>query len=304
MITRREILAYTTGMAASLPMQKLTDWLPADPKTAPLMIFEKVLQNLSPRDLAEAIVEIGADGIEVAIRPGGRIEPAAVHDTLPTLVNVLKQQNKKIFVATTNITSATPESRRLLQALVNQQITHYRMGYYRWDPKQNLQKNRTAVEGQLKELAQLNRELGITGLYQNHAGKKYIGATIIDMVLLLEKISGNEINLALDLRHLRAESGLSWPTLARLAKPHVGCLYIKDARWRGPKSQQLENVPLGSGFVDRDMFESVRKQCPSVPISLHVEYHGGKPLVYTELRQAIDSYRTDTQLLRQWMTST
>ena len=101
-----------------------------------------------------------------------------------------------------------------------------------------------------------------------------------------------------------AEAGLSWPTVLRLAAPRTGCLYIKDARWQGTRTNQLENVPLGKGFVDRDMFAAARTACPAVPVSLHVEYHGGKPLEGDALTQAIGSYQNDTRLLREWMSET
>lgn len=302
MITRREILAYGTAVASGLPFQNASTWLPLT-KPSPLMIFEKVLQNLSPKELAKTLVEIGADGVEVAIRPGGRIVPAEAEQKIPELVKALNQQDKKIFVATTNITSVTPESKQLLKILADHQIPQYRMGYYRWSKKRNWNQQWLDVEKQIGELADLNRELGITGLYQNHAGNKYYGALVYEMLSILSRIGVDEISLALDLRHLRAEAGLSWSTIAEVAANRIGCIYIKDARWQGPKSQQLENVPLGNGFVDREMFEQVRKRCPAAPISLHVEYHGGKPLQGPALQQAIESFRLDTKKLRHWMTS-
>lgn len=304
MITRRDILAYSSAMAASIPLQKVARMASANIQPSQLVVFEKVLQNLSPEQLADALVKMDADGIEVAIRPGGRIEPADAEKKIPQLVKALDQRGKKILIATTNITSVVPESTRLLEILADNQIPQYRMGYYRWNKKDSRQTQCNAFGEQLTELAVLNRKLGITGLYQNHAGDRYFGSLIWAMLVMLDDIPADQINLALDLRHLRAEAGLSWPTLVRNAANRIGCLYIKDARWKGPKTNQLENVPLGNGFVDRGMFEAVRKQCPSVPISLHVEYHGGKPLEGAALQQAIESYRRDIKRLRQWMAQT
>ena len=300
MITRRKILGYGTALATGLPFRSTSPWLPAI-KPPPLMIFEKVLQNLPPRALADALVEIGADGVEVAVRPGGRIAPVEARQRIPEIVKALSRQDKKLLVATTNITSVTSESRQLLKVLADHEIPHYRMGYYRWSKKRDWNQQRLAVEKQVTELADLNRELGITAIYQNHAGNKYYGALVYEMLSILSRIGVAEIGLALDLRHLRAEAGLSWSTLVEVAANRIGCIYVKDARWQGSKSQQLENVPLGNGFVDREMFEQVRRRCPAAPISLHVEYHGGKPLEGPALQQAIDSFRLDTQKLRQWM---
>ncbi|MCH2181890.1 MAG: sugar phosphate isomerase/epimerase [Mariniblastus sp.] len=304
MFTRRDILAAGSALAASLPLENLAGLTTQTVSPVPVILFEKVLQNLDPDQLSEALVEIDADGIEVAIRPGGRIEPADAAKKLPPLVQALERRGKKILLATTRITSVTPASTELLRVLADNQIPQYRMGYYRWKETDQWSQQRTIVQQQMQELAELNQKIGIRGLYQNHAGKRYYGALVYEILSIISKLDANQINLALDLRHLRAEAGLSWPTVLRLAAPRTGCLYIKDARWQGPRTDQLENVPLGTGFVDRAMFETARKACPSVPISLHVEYHGGKPLEGADLQQAIASYRKDTRLLRQWMAET
>ncbi len=303
MYTRRDILAAGTAMAASLPLRNVVKGT-TRAAPVPLILFEKVLQNLDAEQLAEALVKIDADGIEVAVRPGGRIEPGEAAKKLPPLIKALQQRGKKILLATTRITSATPESTDLLKVLADNQIPQYRMGYYRWNQTDAWSRQRDNVQQQIEELAELNQKIGIRGLYQNHAGKRYYGAMVHEMLSILSGISPDQINLALDLRHLRAEAGLSWPTVLRLAAPRTGCLYIKDARWQGTRTNQLENVPLGKGFVDRDMFAAARTACPAVPVSLHVEYHGGKPLEGDALTQAIGSYQNDTRLLREWMSET
>jgi len=66
------------------------------------------------------------------------------------------------------------------------------------------------------------------GLYQNHAGAKYVGATVWDLQSLIDEIPVAEIGFAFDIRHAVAEAGLAWPVSENVAAAHVGerCLHI------------------------------------------------------------------------------
>ena len=50
-------------------------------------IFSKHLQFLQGEALAKAVAEIGFDGIDLAVRPGGHIEPERVRRTADTVIH-------------------------------------------------------------------------------------------------------------------------------------------------------------------------------------------------------------------------
>ncbi len=74
--------------------------------------------------------------------------------------------------------------------------------------------------------------------------------------------------------------------------------YFKDFKWDGRK---LATVPLGEGQVDPAYGKMLMKTGYSGPISLHVEYLGGKatdPAVLKEFREA---HVRDLKTLQQWL---
>ena len=92
-----------------------------------------------------------------------------------------------------------------------------------------------------RDLAAMNKAIGIQGLYQNHSGGRYLGALAWDAAYMLDGIDPDVLGVALDLRHLRTDTGSSWKTAVQALRPHVRSIYVKDAIWSG-RSDKLENV--------------------------------------------------------------
>ena len=232
--------------------------------------FIKFVQSLSFRELAERIAELGFDGIEATVRPKGLIEPERASDELPELVEELHRCGLAIDVMTTNVVEALDVvSRNLLKTASELRVLRYRMGYFRYDMKRPLMPQLEPLQAQINELADVNRELGLTAVYQNHAGSGYVGSTIWDLQQLLQSVPSSDIGIAFDIRHATAEAGMSWPVLFRVAEPHLQAIYVKDFVWEGRRPR---NVPLGEGQVNPEFFRQLRKSPFSGPISLHVEY--------------------------------
>jgi sugar phosphate isomerase/epimerase len=150
-----------------------------------------------------------------------------------------------------------------------------------------------AIGPVLKELAALNRELGIQAVYQNHAGAENVGSTIWDIHSQLEDIPVDQIALAFDIRHATVEAGLSWPTVYNAMRPRIACVYVKDFDWAG---RRAENVPLGKGQVDRAFFNRLLADGFRGPISLHVEY-----LEDGSVEENLAALRRDFAVLRGWL---
>ena len=139
-------------------------------------------------------------------------------------------------------------------------------------------------------LAALNRELGLSAVYQNHAGANNVGASLWDLHLLLEEIPPQEVGIAFDIRHATVEGGLAWPVSWNVARPHLGAVYVKDFQW---VDRRPVNVPLGEGMVSPAFFKMLSAAEFDGPISLHVEYLG-----QAGLERNIEGLRTDLATLR------
>jgi hypothetical protein len=75
-------------------------------------------------------------------------------------------------------------------------------------------------------------------------------------------------------------------------------IYVKDFKW---EQRRGVNVPLGQGMVQKEVFQEAVKGIGPLPVSLHVEYFGGKPLDPAKLGPVMKAHQRDLQTLRGWM---
>jgi sugar phosphate isomerase/epimerase len=290
--SRRAVLQ--SGLAACVAPSSLASHVPnasQQDSGNSICAFIKFVQELSFEQLAEQIAAAGFSGIEATVRKGGQIEPEHAATKLPQLVEALRKHGLDITVMATNVLHADdPTSVELLKTASRLGIRRYRMGYHRYDLRRPVVPQLAEFKPEIDQLAALNRELGITAVYQNHAGTRYVGATIWDLQRLLADVDPQEIGIAFDIRHATAESGVSWPVLFNVAQPHMQAVYVKDFVWQQRKPQ---NVPLGEGQVDPAFFNQLRRSGFDGPISLHVEY---LPEAGTEAN--MQALRTDLEVLQ------
>lgn len=270
-LSRRQFLKGTvaaSAIAAAMP----TSVFASEQKTITYKFcaFEKPLQFLSYDELAELLAESGFNGVEATVRDGGHVLPERVDTDLPRFVDALKKRGLEMTVLTSGIDSvASPHAEKVLRTAAKLGVKRYRMNWYRYDLNQPILTQLDAIRPQLKSIAALNRELGLTAIYQNHAGDKMVGAALWDIYDLIKDFDPKDIALAYDIRHATVEGGLSWPIQFNLVKSHIGAVFVKDFVWEKAK---VKNVPLGQGSVDKKFFALLRESKFNGPISLHVEY--------------------------------
>ncbi len=302
-MNRREFLKHATvvsvATAVGAPLLRAQNAAQAG---EPIAIFEKVFEALDYRELADAVAKTGADGIEATIRPRGHIEPAAAAEEVPKMQAALREHGRRILIAATEIGRADePATEPLLRILKAQGITHYRMAHYQFDLKAPMLKQVRNFAAQARDLAALNREIGIQGLYQNHSGGRNLGALGWDVALMLEGIDPDALGLAMDTRHLRKDTGSSWQTALAACKPHIRSVYLKDGAWHGPRGDQYKDVPLDTGFVNREVFDRIREGLPRMPLCIHMEWLGYRVFEKHEIPAAVEAHQRDIATLRRWM---
>lgn len=296
-LNRREAIAL--GISSVAGANLLSAGEKKTTSKQPICVFTKPFNSLSFDQLADRIAELGFDGIEAPIRPGGHIEPEEVADELPRLVEALAQRHLKITVMTSDINNPNSAlNEKVLRIASGLGIQRYRMKYFNYDLKKPIDQQLKEWRPKFVDLAAMNKELGITAVYQNHAGSKNLGAVLWDLPFVLKGISTKEIGVAYDIRHATIEGGMSWPITFQRILPHIDTVYVKDAKWVGKKAT---NVPLGEGVVDPKFFKMLKTANFQGPISLHEEYlDHRKPELVEEHLQAIQK---DYQVLQGWLSN-
>ena len=293
-IARREFLRESIALGAALAAGTTVQAAPAGAGRNPICIFIKFVQSLRYEELADAVAAMGADGIEATVRKGGYIEPERAVDELPKLVQTLATRKLKVTMITTDVLRADDATTEpVLRTAAKLNVPMYRMGNYKYDLERPVLDQLEAVRPAVKELAALSREFGIQAVYQNHSGAEYVGATLWDVYDLIKDVPKEEVALAFDIRHATIEAGLSWPTVYNAMRPRIATVYVKDFDWVGRRDK---HVPLGQGRVDASFFKRLHDDEFTGPISLHVEYLGGK-----SVQENLEALKRDLRVLQDWL---
>ena len=259
--------------------------------------FVKPFQKLSFDEMADFAKEAGWDGVECPLRKGGSIEPEAVEEKLPGFVEAMRKRQLGVPVIATDVEDASdPVSRRVLKTASKLGITRYRLKHYYYDLKQPIAPQLKNFTAKLRDLAQLNGELGVQGAVQNHSGDKYVGAPVWDLWELMRDLDPKRMGIFFDIGHATVEGGYAWPIHAKLAEPLLSVVSVKDFVWaKNGGNWRAEWCPLGEGMVRPQFFETLRNSKFDGPVSMHFEYRMG------EGKEMLSAMKKDTLVLRKWL---
>jgi sugar phosphate isomerase/epimerase len=292
-ISRRRFLITASGAVAA-PVVAQTE---TGSQKQRISVFTKPFNSLSFDELADRVAEIGFDGIEATVRSGGNVESQEVEEKLPMLSEALSKRGLEVTIMTSDINDPDdPITAKVLRTAATLGIERYRMKYLKYDLSRSVNDQIKEWKPRLQDLAAINHDFGVRGLYQNHAGSGTFGSPIWDIYRALEGISPADLAVAYDIRHATVEGGQSWPTTFNMIRPLIDTVYVKDFDWKGNRPA---NVPLGKGRVEKRFFEMLRDTNFKGPISLHEEYlDHRKPDLVPEHLAAL---KTDLAQLKTWL---
>jgi L-ribulose-5-phosphate 3-epimerase len=244
-----------------------------------ISVFSKCLHWLGYDEMAAALSGMGFDGIDLTVRPEGHVVPERVEEDLPAAVKAAKNAGIQITMMTTAITDPDdPMTERILKTAGSLGIKHYRMGWYFYDEKLQIEESLKLAEVKLRKLAAMNKKYSISGEYQNHSGAGgngiYMGGAIWDIAGLLKKIESEWLGFQYDIYHATVEGTNTWPAGMRNIAPFIKTMDIKNFRWFEKDGKWgHDSVPLDQGLVDyKKFFGLVKRLKISCPLSLHYEY--------------------------------
>ena len=305
-ISRRQFLAQASASAALVAMGGRPSYAASNAPglTMPIAVFSKVYQelNLSLEESAEVTAQAGLDGIDCAVRPGGEILPEQAAAEMPRYAALLEKQRARMLLLTTSIVNPTsPHAETILRTAKRLGIQYYRLGYWTQNPSKPAEQLRANIKAQLKELAALNREIGVCALFQNHSsppGKSngHAGGDLNELYELTKGLNPEQVAVAFDFGHALITHGEEWKTHFEKLKPQIKVAYIKDVkRGRG-------FVPFGEGeFAGSDIFHELKRMNYQAPLSFHIEFDwAGKGT--TKTRPALVKTLADSRrVLGQWL---
>lgn len=276
-----------------------------EPEKIRLIIFSKNLQWLDYDAMASTAADLGFDGIDLTVRPGGHVLPERVAEDLPRANESIKKAGLKIYNIVTSIENAEdPLSEKILQTARSLNIANYRMGWFQYEKDISIENNLKNITEKMRKLEVLNAHYQLHGAYQNHSGH-YFGAPVWDLAEILKKIDAQWTGSQYDIYHAAIEGANSWVYGFEMLQPYIKMVNIKDFQWAKRNGKWVsESVPLGEGIVDFNHYLSLlQKNNISCPVSVHYEYplggadQGMKTLTVNK-KQVLTAMRKDLIFLK------
>jgi sugar phosphate isomerase/epimerase len=302
-ISRRAFLAKAgAASAASIAALSGVDAVSAMGWPPPVVVFSKVYQGLKLNfeEAAAITAEAGLDGIDCPVRPGGEVLPERVADDLPRYFELLSKHRVGMPLLTTAITSpASLQAESILRTAKALGIQYYRVGYFEKREGAAAEPQMREIRSGFKDLAALNKQIGLTALFQNHSpsGRScYVGADLLELEQVLAGFNPEQFGVAFDIGHALVVHGTEWCAHYDKLKPRVRIVYVKDVK-RGTGW-----VPFGEGDVGATgFFKLLKSGGYTAPVSLHIEYDWEDKGKKKDRSMLLNALQNSTKVLRGWL---
>lgn len=279
-INRRDFIKKTSVVAsASLltsPFTSLASYADVS-KPLDISIFSKHLQFLDYKNTGRMASSMGFSGVDLTVRPKGHVLPDLVKTDLPKAIKDIEAGGSKCQMITTRVESVNnPLDLDVIRAAASNGVKYYRSNWFKYSKEESMRGKLDQYQDQIALLSQLNKEVGIIGCYQNHAGKN-VGSSFWEIEHILKTADQDYFGVQHDIRHAMVEGGNSWVNGLRLLQGNIKTIVLKDFKWSQINGQwKTLNVPVGEGMVDfTSYFKRLKKHKLRPPVSLHLEYDLG-----------------------------
>jgi sugar phosphate isomerase/epimerase len=221
--------------------------------------YSRHLQWLRTADqVAEAVVEMGFDGVDVTVRPyPGHVDPEKVAQELPPFVNTIRKHGLQVVTITCPITDAdSSHAEEILQTASSLGITHYWWGTFRYEQGKPIMPQLEALKPRVAKLAALNAKYKMTAMYHTYSGSGTVGAAIWDLLHVLKEFDPKQVGFHYDTGHMTNAGGNgTWALNMRAAGPYIAGISAKDSQFEptlvvsggGPLTPEMAAVAAASG---------------------------------------------------------
>jgi sugar phosphate isomerase/epimerase len=248
----------------------------------PLAVFSKLYQELKLdfEQSAQVTAEAGYSGIDCAVRPKGEIEPERAAEQMPHYAEALGKHGAKMLLLATGIAGVdSPHARNILTTAKKLGIRYYRVDFFPYKHDVAPEKQIAEITAGLKELAALNRELGICAVFENHStigtkvgskterGSGYVGGDLSELHDIVKQFDPDHVAVAFDIGHAIIQHGDQWRPHFEALKDHIRIVYIKDA------GRADRFVAFGEGEIGKtDFVRLLVEMNYRAPLCIHIEY--------------------------------
>lgn len=221
-----------------------------------LMMFSKHLVTLSAAEAGIVIQELGFEGVDLTVRPGGHVRPENARQGLPEAVHALADLGLAVPLITTGVTAADePYAQDIFESAARTGVPELKLGYWPYERFGTFRTALAEVARKLDGIEELARRTGVRANIHNHSGS-FMSALAPVIWYWIKDRDPAAIGAYVDPGHLVVEGGLAgWRMGLDLLGDRITVAAFKDYVWhveQGPSGKpRLVRVakPLSQGMI-------------------------------------------------------
>ena len=291
-LTRRQVLAAMAAGASHAAAQTRRGNGPKVRSTPAVCLYSQVLIKIPYDDLGPVLRDLGVDGCDLTVMPGGHVNPENSSVDMMRSVEAITGVGLDVPVISTAYTTlADPTIRNVLAISGEMGVPLFRAGLWPYPPGVEVEARLAQVQRDIAGLASLARAVNMGMALQNVAGEN-VGQSVWDTSLLIRGMDPRTVGYDFDAGYAAAEGGVGgWQVALRLAAPRLKMVTARDFYWsKEGGSWKPVPCPLGEGMVDwTKLFAGLAQARFTGPVSVTVDYHPKNDLA--AIRHDVDFIR-------------
>ena len=282
-LTRRQLLAAAavgTGRAVAQAQYKAGG---SKPRTKPpVCLYSKQLAKVEYDELGKVLRDLGFDGCDLSVEPGGHVLPEQAQADLVRAVLAVTDVGLDVPMFTTSITSPADPNIRIVLGIGNfMGVPLFRPGVWKYNGTSQIEARLAEVQREIAGLAALGRSAAMAMGLRNVAGDN-VGSAVWDTNLIIRGTDPQWVGYDFDPGSATAAGGEDgWWVALRLALPRLKMVTLNDFNWTKDTggAWKATPCPLGEGMVDwTKFFAALARAKFTGPLSLEVAYRPVKEL--------------------------
>jgi sugar phosphate isomerase/epimerase len=271
-----------------------------------IVMFSKHLGELSVAEAGRRVKELGFEGIDLTVRPGGHVVPDGVERALPEAVRQLKEIGLSVPMITTGIVGADdPATEAIMAAAASQGIRNLKLGYWPYRPFGALHAQLDAARKAMDGIEALAQKHDVRACIHSHSSN-CLSAVAGNIYFILRDRDPRNVGAFIDPGHMTFEgAGSGWMQGIDLLQQYLSMVAVKalglypeknpetgDTRWRD------RIVPLREGMVRwREVWSCLKQLGFDGVVTFHSEYQGAHSWKDLTLEELIVQTREDLDYL-------
>lgn len=271
-----------------------------------LVMFSKMLQEFSVADAGDIIKDLGFDGVDLTVRPGGHVLPEKVKDDLEPAIETLRDKGLSVPMISTGLTSADdPAAEPTFEVAAACGVEALKLGYWKTGEFGTFKQKLEEVKKDLVGLATLAAKFGISANIHVHSGD-FMSACAPVVYMLIEPYEPQLIGAYADFCHMGAEGSRGgWKQGLDLLGERINLVGVKNAGLfqrtddQGNVRWELKLLPVWEGITPFPTAFGYLKQLGfDGTCSFHSEYQGSSSWKDLTTPELIEQTRKDLEYVK------